>query len=168
MVGASSGMIVREVFPGLACAGAELERMHPKLFSNVARQSSLTPGGVLVSDKAASGLLAAIGHDLLKAGITWGKVVSVFAVAGGLAVDCVCQGHPEYLHGLMEGMVEILECDLGEWVATNGGWTALSNQCQSPEDEVSHIGYTSILILVVGVLFFTYLIIRFFGKFVFL
>ncbi|GJQ65240.1 hypothetical protein Trydic_g18624, partial [Trypoxylus dichotomus] len=89
---------------------------------NVARQASLSPGGVLVSDKAAATLLSAIGHDLFKSDITWGKVVSIFAVAGGLAVDCVCQGHPEYLHGLMEGMVEVLEEFLADWIAMNGGW----------------------------------------------
>lgn len=168
VVGASSTVVVREVFPGLACAGAELERMYPKLYSNVARQSSHSPGGVLVSDKSAGALLAAIGHDLFKSEITWGKVVSIFAVSGGLAVDCVCQGHPEYMHGLMEGMVEVLEDDLGEWVASNGGWTALSNQCRLEEEEVSFMGYTSTVMLALALLFIAYLIIRFFGKFVFL
>lgn len=126
MVGTSSAIIVREVFPSLVCAGTEIERLHPKLYTNIARQASLSPGGVLVSDKAAAGLLSAIGHHLLKSDITWGKVVSLFAVAGGLAVDCVCQGHPEYLHGLLEGMVEILENTLAEWIAINGGWVGIT------------------------------------------
>lgn len=125
MVGTSSAIIVREVFPSLVCAGTEIERLYPKLYTNVARQASLSPGGVLVSDKAAAALLSAIGHDLFKSDITWGKVVSVFAVAGGLAVDCVCQGHPEYLHGLMEGMAEILEDCLADWIGINGGWVGI-------------------------------------------
>lgn len=122
MVGTSSGFIVRDVFPSLVCAGTELESICPKLYRNVARQSSLSPGGVLVSDKAAAALLVTIGHDLLKNDITWGKIVSIFAIAGGLAVDCVCQGHPEYMHGVLEGVEEIMEDYVADWVATSGGW----------------------------------------------
>lgn len=85
-------------------------------------KASSTPAGVIISDKAAAALLLAIGRELVKSDVTWGKVVSVFAIAGGLAVDCVCQGHPEYLHGLVEGVTDLLEEDLAEWIATNGGW----------------------------------------------
>lgn len=122
IVGSFSAVVVREVIPGLICAGTELEHMFPKLYSNIARQASLSPGGVIVSSKAAAGLLVAIGHELFKSDVNWGKVVSIYCVAGGLAVDCVCQGHPEYLHGLMEGMIEVFENGLAEWIATNGGW----------------------------------------------
>lgn len=123
MIGTTSGLtIVREVSPFFIAAGLELERMHPKLYTGIVRQTSAAPGGVLVSDKTAATLLVAIGHELLKSDITWGKVVSVFAVAGGLAVDCVSQGHPEYVHGLMEAITEVLEEDVADWVSTNGGW----------------------------------------------
>lgn len=167
MVGTTSAIVVREVFPSLVCAGTEIERLHPKLYTNIARQSSISPGGVLVSDKAAATLLSAIGHDLFKADITWGKVVSIFAVAGGLAVDCVCQGHPEYLHGLMEGMVEVLEEFLADWIAMNGGWTTLSNQCRPPDEDISLTEYVSIFLMAVVGLLVAYLIILFFWEFLF-
>lgn len=122
LVGSTSSLVVRDVFPVLVCAGQELERLYPKLYTNIARQSSLSPRGHLVSDQATANLLSAIGRNLLVPDITWGKIVSVFAIAGGLAVDCIRQGHPEYLHGVMEGMTEMLEEDLGDWIATNGGW----------------------------------------------
>lgn len=123
MIGTTSGLtIVREVSPFFIAAGLELERMHPKLYTGIVRQTSAAPGGVLVSDKTAATLLVAIGHEQLKSDITWGKVVSVFAVAGGLAVDCVSQGHPEYVHGLMEAITEVLEENVADWVSTNGGW----------------------------------------------
>ncbi|XP_065163484.1 bcl-2-related ovarian killer protein homolog A-like isoform X2 [Atheta coriaria] len=164
MVGTSSALIVRDVFPGLIAAGTELERQYPKVYNNVARQASHTPGGVLISEKAAAALLASIGHDLFKTEITWGKVVSIFAVAGALGVDCVCQGHPEYLHGLMEGMVEVLEDDLGDWIATNGGWSGFAQHCKSEDDEVTVIEYVSILIIGISVLLICYFIIRLFIK----
>lgn len=114
--------MIREVFPCLICAGTELERMHPKTYINVTRQACISTTSILVSDKAVAGLLMAIGHQMLKTDINWGKIVALYAVAGGLAVDCIHLGHPEFLHGIMEGMTEILEANLGEWVANNGGW----------------------------------------------
>lgn len=163
VIGTTSGTVVREVAPYLIAIGVELERMHPKLYNSISRKASISPG-TLVSDKTAAGLFAAIAHELLKSDITWGKVVSVFAVAGGLAVDCVCQGHPEYLHSLMESMTEILEDDLADWVASNGGWTALCAQCRCPEEEFSLLDYASKIFVVVVVLLVSYLLIRFFEK----
>ncbi|KAK5646667.1 hypothetical protein RI129_005131 [Pyrocoelia pectoralis] len=164
VIGTPSGTVVKEVTPFLMAAGVELERMHPKLYTSISRKASGSPGGVLVSDKTAAGLFAAIAHDLLKYDITWGKVVSLFAVAGGLAVDCVCQGHPEYLHSLLESMTEVLEDNLAEWVVSNGGWTALCSQCKCPETDLPLIEYASKAILVLIVLVIIYFIIRVFQK----
>lgn len=99
-----------------------MERLYPKLYTNIARQATLSPGGIIISGKSATSLIVGVGNELFKSDITWGKVVSIFCVAGGLAVDSVCQGHPEYLHNLMDGMMEVFDNDLAEWIANNGGW----------------------------------------------
>lgn len=112
----SGSVTVRDVLPGLACACAELERAHPRLYCNIARQTGVGP------ETGAGGLLAAIGHQLLRCDPTWGKVVAVFSVAAGLAVDCVRLGQPESIHDLLEGMTDLLEDRLALWVASNGGW----------------------------------------------
>ncbi|GLV38929.1 buffy [Carabus blaptoides fortunei] len=164
VMGTPNGMIVTEVYPSLVTAGQELERMHPKVYTSVARQASSTPAGVIISDKAAASLLLAVGREVVKSDVTWGKVVAVFAIAGGLAVDCVCQGHPEYLHGLVEGLTDLLEEDLAEWIATNGGWTSLSAQCRPPHPEISPTAYLSIFGLFLLVIFAIFIILRFFGK----
>ena len=123
------GYVVRDVFPELASIGHELERMHPKLYTSVARQASPSPGCAnFTSDKAAGVILSAVGRELFKSDVTWGKVVSMFAVAGGLAVDCVRQGHPEYLQGLLEAMGEVLEEEVATWIVGNGGWVS---KCRS-------------------------------------
>lgn len=51
--------------------------------------------------------------------------MSLFAIAGGLAVDCVRQGHPEFLPTLIEGMAEVIEDELVAWINENGGWVCL-------------------------------------------
>lgn len=113
------GAIVREVFPCLACACAELERMYPRLYANIARQTGPTPGG------GVGGLLLAVGHHLLRSEPTWGKVVAVYSVAGGLAVDCVRQGQHDDLHMILEDMTELLEDRMAYWVNANGGWVII-------------------------------------------
>ncbi|KAF5298442.1 hypothetical protein FQR65_LT01221 [Abscondita terminalis] len=164
VIGTASGTVVREVAPFLNAIGVELERMHPKLYNSISRKVSVSTGGTLESDKTAAELFAAIAHELVKCDITWGKVVSVFAIAGGLAVDCVCQGHPEYLHSLLESMTEVMEDDVADWVANNGGWSALCSQCRCPEAEFSLLDYASKIITVIIVLLVSYFLIRLFGK----
>lgn len=113
---------VREVFPRLQAIGHELERMHPNLYVGIARQASATP--MLGSEKHVAEILITVARELLKLEVTWARVISLFAVAGGLAVDCVRQGHPEYITALVEAFTEILDEELASWVANNGGWVS--------------------------------------------
>lgn len=103
-------------YSGLQCACLELERMYPKLYTNVTRQTGFLHGN------GVSGILLAVGHYLLRSEPTWGKVVAVFTVAGGLAVDCVRHAHHEQLPSILEDMTELLEDKMAEWVNFNGGW----------------------------------------------
>lgn len=103
--------------------GDELERMHPKLYSSVARQvSSRGSGGDLQSAENTSFLLSTIARDLFRTDITWGKVVALFAITGGLALDCVRQGHAEFVPKLIESMADVIEDELVVWISENGGW----------------------------------------------
>ncbi|ENN77281.1 hypothetical protein YQE_06107, partial [Dendroctonus ponderosae] len=63
--------IVKDVFPGLSCACQELERMYPKLYSNISRHTGPPPADGSV------GVLLAVGHHILRSDPTWGKVNSV-------------------------------------------------------------------------------------------
>ncbi|XP_044738539.1 bcl-2-related ovarian killer protein-like [Chrysoperla carnea] len=131
VIGTTTGATVREVIPRLVAVGVELERMHPKVFVNVARQAGRA---ILVNDKTVHLLYVSIASQIMKSGdMTWGKVVAIFCVAGGLAVDCVKQGRPEYLTKIVDGVEEILENELAHWVAQNGGWGGLNVHFRSPE-----------------------------------
>lgn len=105
--------------------GVELERMHPKLYSSVARQvQSRGSGGEIQSPEAASFLLSTVARDLFRADISWAKVAALFAIAGGLALDCVLQGHAEFVPRLIESMSDVIEDELVVWIAENGGWVS--------------------------------------------
>lgn len=48
--------------------------------------------------------------------------MALFAIVGGLAVDCVRQDHPEHLPRLVEGIADVVEDELSTWINENGGW----------------------------------------------
>ncbi|XP_075165493.1 death executioner Bcl-2 [Haematobia irritans] len=126
-----SSEVVYEVFPALNSMGEELERMHPRIYTNVSRQLSRTPYGELVDSDTAPMLLNLVAKQLFsrstaeKERITWAKIISVFAVCGGFAIDCVRQGHYDYLKCLVDALGEIIEDDLVHWLVERGGWLGL-------------------------------------------
>lgn len=53
-------------------------------------------------------------------------MISLFAISGGLAVECVRAGHPEYLAKLVDVVADIIDEELVSWINDNGGWIGLS------------------------------------------
>lgn len=102
-----------------------LERLHPRVYMNISRHLSRAPFGELEEAHTAPYLLNAVAKDLFKSGINWAKIVSIFTVSGGLAVDIVRQGHYDYLPRLIESTGDIVEDDLVPWLMDNGGWSGL-------------------------------------------
>ena len=76
----------------------------------------------ITNEKSVSTVLSSIARNLLKTDVTWGKIASLYCVASGLAIDCVQQGHPEYLYGIVETMGLIIERDAATWIVQQGGW----------------------------------------------
>lgn len=64
--------------------------------------------------------------NYLPTGITWGKVVSLYSVAAGLAVDCVRQAQPAMVHALVDCLGEFVRKTLATWLRRRGGWVSLS------------------------------------------
>ncbi|OAD57909.1 Bcl-2-related ovarian killer protein, partial [Eufriesea mexicana] len=120
------GAVVGEVYPELVSVGAELEKMHPNLFNRVARQIGC---GSFSSEQSANEAIVEVSREMIRNGeMTWSKVIALYAIAGGIAVDCVRQGKPEYLPAIQRGMTDVLEEDLAAWIQANGGWSALTTR----------------------------------------
>lgn len=49
-------------------------------------------------------------------------MVSLYAVAGALAVDCVRHGHPAMVHTIVDCMGEFVRKSLTSWLKRRGGW----------------------------------------------
>uniref|UniRef100_A0A8D2CUA8 Bcl-2-related ovarian killer protein n=1 Tax=Sciurus vulgaris TaxID=55149 RepID=A0A8D2CUA8_SCIVU len=108
-----------EVCAVLLRLGDELEQIRPSVYRNVAGQLHLSVQSEPVVTDA---FLAVAGH-IFSAGITWGKVVSLYAVAAGLAVDCVRQAQPAVVHALVDCLGEFVRRTLAAWLRRRGGWT---------------------------------------------
>ncbi|KAG8508265.1 Bcl-2-related ovarian killer protein [Galemys pyrenaicus] len=109
------------LWPALTCgrAGDELERIRPGVYRNVARQLRLP----LQREAVVTDAFLAVAAQIFSAGITWGKVVSLYAVAAGLAVDCVRQAQPAMVHALVDCLGEFVRKSLAAWLRRRGGWT---------------------------------------------
>ncbi|XP_031224361.1 bcl-2-related ovarian killer protein [Mastomys coucha] len=108
-----------EVCTVLLRLGDELEQIRPSIYRNVARQLHIP----LQSEPVVTDAFLAVAGHIFSAGITWGKVVSLYSVAAGLAVDCVRQAQPAMVHALVDCLGEFVRKTLATWLRRRGGWT---------------------------------------------
>ncbi|KAK1133564.1 hypothetical protein K0M31_011366 [Melipona bicolor] len=145
------GAVVGEVYPELVSVGAELEKMHPNLFNRVARQIGC---GSFSSEQSVSEAVIDISREMIRNGeMTWSKVIALYAVAGGIAVDCVRQGKSEYLPAVQRGITDVLEEDLAAWIQANGGWIALVTRYRPATKETTWYSRKLIFLFLFGILF---------------
>ncbi|XP_019483446.1 PREDICTED: bcl-2-related ovarian killer protein isoform X2 [Hipposideros armiger] len=107
-----------EVCAVLLRLGDELELIRPSVYRNVARQLNIS----VHSETVVTDALLAVAAQIFSAGITWGKVVSLYLVAAGLAVDCVRQAQPAMVHALVDCLGEFVRKTLVTWLRRRGGW----------------------------------------------
>uniref|UniRef100_A0A3Q3RY02 BCL2 family apoptosis regulator BOK a n=1 Tax=Mastacembelus armatus TaxID=205130 RepID=A0A3Q3RY02_9TELE len=128
---AASGGALGEISSVLLWLGDELEYLRPNVYRNVARQLNIT----VASESVVSDAFLAVAADVFStggpppsksSGVTWGKVVSLYAVAGALAVDCVRHGHPAMVHTIVDCMGEFVRKGLTSWLKRRGGWVDLT------------------------------------------
>ena len=134
--------------------GEELERMHPRLYTNVSRQLSRAPFGDLEDSDTAPMLLNLVAKELLKTNITWGKIISIFAICGGFAIDCVRQNHYDFLENLIDGMSDIIEDDLVYWLADNGGWLGLQQHIRPTNQQFSLLSWLTVFVVLNLIIYF--------------
>lgn len=112
--------LVNEVQQDLLAIGAELEKLQPKFYEKIGRQIGY---GTFNSEQRIIEAINDVAREMFRNNeCNWPKIVSLYAVAGGMAVDCVRQGKSEFLPAIQKGMGLVLEEDLAAWIQANGGW----------------------------------------------
>jgi hypothetical protein len=107
--------------------------------------------------------LTNVGKFLFKNDITWGKIVSLFCVTAGLAIDLVRQNKEDSLPRLIEGFQAVIEDELIQWLSEKQGWIALHNKLQDKRPR-AQAEYTAILVLLSIIMMF-FIINNYFLKF---
>ncbi|XP_014380779.1 bcl-2-related ovarian killer protein isoform X1 [Alligator sinensis] len=116
-----------EVSSILLRLGDELEHIRPNLYRNIARQLNIS----LHSETVVTDAFLAVGAQIFTAGITWGKVASLYAVAAGLAVDCVRHAQPAMVHTIVDCLGEFVRKTLVTWLKRRGGWVRGADTSQT-------------------------------------
>ncbi|XP_060940881.1 bcl-2-related ovarian killer protein homolog B [Limanda limanda] len=117
-----SNAALTEVSLVLLCLGDELECIQPSLYRHVARQLNIS----VAMENMVSDAFIGVATEIFATGITWGKVVSMYAVAGALAVDCVRQGRATNVHIIVDSLGQFVRKFLVHWLKRRGGWVELT------------------------------------------
>lgn len=136
-----SNTAISEVSMVLLCLGDELECIQPSLYRNVARQLSIS----VAMENMVSDAFIGVATEIFSTGITWGKIVAMYAVAGALAVDCVRQGHVNTIHVIVDSLGHFVRRYLVHWLKRRGGWMEIT-KCVVRKDFIpEHHWMTSVL-----------------------
>ena len=111
--------------------GGELEKLYPDLYSSVSKQVNVTVSTDVIVRKT----FASLAEQLFKTSITWGKVVALFSLAGAFAVDCVSEGHPNYVTAVVDSFTEAVRTHLDMWIIRQGGWVSDKKQQQQQQQQ---------------------------------
>ncbi|CAL8344779.1 unnamed protein product [Merluccius merluccius] len=134
----SPSTALAEVSLVLLYLGDELECTHPGLYRNVARQLNIS----VAMENMVSDAFIAVATEIFATGITWGRVVSMFAVAAALAVDCARQGRPSTVLILVDSLGQVVRRYLVPWLKRKGGWTEIT-KCVIKKDVTTEYHWLS-------------------------
>ncbi|XP_063697009.1 bcl-2-related ovarian killer protein isoform X1 [Culicoides brevitarsis] len=154
-----SSAVVREIFPIINVLGDELEKLHVRTYTNISRQLTRSNFHELPELLLS---YSEVAKELFKQEITWGKIISLFAISGGLAVDACKQGQYDHLQPIIEGTAEIIEEELAAWLISNGGWLGLQEYIRPDISEITLLGWMAVSTSIL----FAFSLIYYFLKFV--
>ncbi|XP_013772602.2 bcl-2-related ovarian killer protein homolog B-like [Limulus polyphemus] len=148
----SSDPILIEVGEQLLHMTGILERQNPCLFHSVMDGVGIQS---LASETAMINLFRAVADEILRQDISWGRIIALYCVAGGLAMDCVRLGHPEYVLNLVQGMGSVVEGEVAVWIVHQGGWEALITRFRNSANiRIIHLVSGGIVFILVMVFLF--------------
>lgn len=102
----------------LQSMGQILELRYPKLFSKISVHLRVTYS----NEAVVWGAFNKFASHLFIDGITWARIVALFAFAGGLAVDCAAHGRAIFLGRIGCWLAAFVSKNLVKWIKEHDGW----------------------------------------------
>lgn len=98
--------------------GELLETSYPHLYNNVSKQLKVK----LRSEVIVGDIFRNFGRELFREGVTWGRIVALFAFAAAISADCITQGRPELVKTVLSCVRLYVLDHLAVWIRSQGGW----------------------------------------------
>ena len=104
----------------LQSMGEILELRYPKLFSKISMHLRITYS----NEAVVWGAFNKFAANLFIDGVTWARIIALFAFAGGLAVDCAAHGRAIFLGRIGYWLAAFVAKNLANWIKQHGGWVS--------------------------------------------
>lgn len=121
--------------------GEEFERQYKQVFDGMCDTLQVTP-------TTAYPTFFGVADELFAQGVTWGRVVALFAFGGALSDHCIRKGLPQLVSYVADWVAIYTETHLSPWIATNGGWDGF---LRFYERQPHHYGWNSFKRVMTGV-----------------
>ncbi|XP_003741434.1 uncharacterized protein LOC100902780 [Galendromus occidentalis] len=143
-----SGYPTTDVSTKLRLICQELERTHPETFQTVVGNIGVHS---LPSESAVQTIFQCVARELFRNDISWGRIAALYSLSGGLAIDCVKLGHPEYIMTIVNALALFVERDLASWIAQQGGWGSLITRfkSESSRSRLLEVGLLCVIVILV-------------------
>ncbi|XP_076435607.1 uncharacterized protein LOC143275413 [Babylonia areolata] len=127
----------------LNAAGQELERLYPRVYTDVSRRISMTMTSAQIVRRALTSVL----ENIFRSGVTWARLVAMVAISAAFAEECVVQGHPNFVQDVVMCVGHFVATRLSDWLMKQGGWDSFPTSRPPAVKEDPPDGSGSVLIL---------------------
>ena len=116
----SSAACPEDVVQTLCEMGALLERSYPKLYNNVLEQLNCRVNLAII----VCNMFNRVSEQIIDSGVSWARIVAVYAFAGALAYDFTQTGDTRFIRCMSSWMGHFSAKRLSPWIRQNGGWVS--------------------------------------------
>lgn len=126
--------------------GTLLENNYPKLYNNVLDQLNFRITlGILVCH-----MFNRVCEQIVASGVSWSRIVAVYAFAGALAYDFTQAGDTRFVRSVADWMGHFSAKRLSPWIRQNGGWVSglnLWNISFGQKVRVTNVTFRSVVVI---------------------
>lgn len=97
--------------------GEEFERLYHQVFDGMCDSLQITP-------VTAYPTFFGVADELFREGVTWGRIVALFAFGGALSEQCIHKEMPQLVTYVADWVALYTETHLSQWITDNGGWVS--------------------------------------------
>ncbi|XP_033096080.1 bcl-2-related ovarian killer protein-like [Anneissia japonica] len=99
----------------------EYELMYPNLFADVCNYLRMN----FEYEDHVQGVFNVVASEIIGRGISWARIIALFAFTATLAVDCIQQENTRFANLVVDCMQKFTKKRLAPWILQRGGWLGM-------------------------------------------